>query len=66
MASGSELGESMQVLKALAVMLLGALGAGTFYSGLHSTSDAAFLVGLGVFLLLGAFFLYRSMPGARG
>lgn len=47
-------------LKAVAVMLLAAFGAGIFYGGMHSTFDAGFNIGLGVFLMLGAAFLYRS------
>jgi hypothetical protein len=44
--------------KAIAIMLLAAVGAGTLHGGL--ASDDHFGVGVGVFGLLGAFFLYRA------
>ena len=52
----------LAVPKALAIMILAAFGSGLFHGGVRSTYDfdSGFEVGLGVFLLLGAWFLYRA------
>jgi hypothetical protein len=56
---------ALAVLKALSVMVLAAFGAGNVVAGFRSYYDAGFNVGLGVFLLLGAFFLYRAWFARR-
>ena len=49
-------------LKALAIMTLAGFGAAFFFGGMHSYNGEAGL-GVGVFLLLGAWFLYRTWFG---
>ena len=47
-------------LKALAIMILAAFGSGALFDGIKTEWNPGPSVGFGVFLLLGAFFLYRA------
>jgi hypothetical protein len=51
---------AIPVLKALAIIVLAATGAGVFVEGLNTSYNAGANVAWGVAMLLGAAFLYRA------